>query len=76
MKQIVRELLADLKSKFLVLDWRKKQQARAQVQLAITSHLDKLPNTVYTQELYDQKCLEVYEHIRDAYYGEQRSLYA
>ncbi len=42
-KKIARELLAVLKREKLVLDWRNRQQSRAEVRLAIELELDKLP---------------------------------
>ena len=74
-KKVVRELLATLKQEKLVLDWRKKQEARAKVSLTVQDTFDKLPSR-YTPELYSQKCAEVYQHIYDSYYGAGRSIYA
>jgi type I restriction enzyme R subunit len=73
-KQIARDLLATLKQEKLVLDWRKKQQAKAAVRLAIEETLDQLPES-YTTELYAQKCEAVYQHIYDAYAGAGQSIY-
>ncbi|HDT11379.1 MAG TPA: type I restriction endonuclease subunit R, partial [bacterium] len=42
-KKIAHELLENLKKQKFVLDWKKKQQTRAGVQLAISEYLDKLP---------------------------------
>lgn len=50
-KDLVRNLLATLKREKLVLDWRKKQQARASVQVAIEEGLHALPD-VYTAALF------------------------
>jgi type I restriction enzyme R subunit len=73
-KQVARDLLDTLKAERLVLDWRKRQQTRAAVQLQIEKTLDKLPDT-YDQGLYDQKCLVVYQHVYDSYYGADKSIY-
>jgi type I restriction enzyme, R subunit len=73
-KQIARELLETLKKEKLVLDWRKRQQTKASVEVAISDGLDKLPES-YSAELYQQKCLEVYQHIYESYYGQGRSIY-
>lgn len=71
-----KELLDKLKKEKLVLDWRRKQQARADVLLTIETILDaKLPRS-YTPELYEQKCISVFQHIYDSYYGAGRSIYA
>lgn len=57
-----------------MLDWRKKQQTRAGVQLVIEQILDKLP-AVYNPELYQTKCGAVYQHVYDSYYGPGKSIY-
>jgi type I restriction enzyme R subunit len=74
-KQVAHDLLDTLKAERLVLDWRKKQQTRASVQLTIEEYLDKLPQT-YIPEIYQQKCQVVYQHVYDSYYGEEKSIYA
>lgn len=54
----------------LILDWRKKQQTRALVELEIEKQLDRhLPNS-YTPEDYQQKCQEVFQYFYDNYYGD------
>lgn len=73
-KAVARELLDALKAERLVLDWRKRQQTRAAVQLQIETILDRLPE-VYDQTLYNQKCQLVYQHVYDSYYGAGRSVY-
>jgi len=74
-KAVAQELLDTLKAERLVLDWRKRQQSRAAVQLEIEKVLDKLPE-VYDQPLYEAKCQVVYQHVYDSYYGAGRSIYA
>ena len=54
-KQVAHELLDTLKAEKLVLDWRKHQQTRAAVRLAIEEQLDRLPET-YTADLFREKC--------------------
>lgn len=73
-KEIARELLATLKHEKLVLDWRKKQQARAAVKVTIQDALYNLPET-FTAEQCDQKSEIVYQHIYEAYSGQGRSIY-
>jgi type I restriction enzyme, R subunit len=73
-KAVASELLDTLKAERLVLDWRKRQQSRAAVQLEIETMLDRLPET-YDKDLYDQKCQQVYQHVYDSYYGAGRSIY-
>jgi type I restriction enzyme, R subunit len=75
-KKVARELLATLKQEKLVLDWRKKQQTRADVLYTIEKSLDdELPRN-YSTEVYRKKCELVYQHIYDNYYGNGRSLYS
>ncbi|HRS05905.1 MAG TPA: DUF3387 domain-containing protein, partial [Candidatus Ratteibacteria bacterium] len=73
-KKIAHDLLEKLKSEKLILDWRKKQQARASVRLCIEEILENLPS-VFTNEMYNQKCDQVYQHIYDSYYGSGLSIY-
>jgi len=74
-KRVARELLETLKREKLVLDWRKRQQSRAAVRLAIEEMLDRLPE-VYDEALYRSKCEAVYQHVYDAYYGAGDGVYA
>ncbi len=65
-KKVARQLLQRLK-KAVVLEWREKAQARAQVRLAIEDELDDgLPRS-YSPELYKQKCSAVFEHVFEAF---------
>ena len=73
-KAVAKELLETLKRERLVLDWRKHQQTRAAVELKIQQELDKLPE-VYDKALYDDKCIQVYQHVYDSYYGAGKSIY-
>ena len=73
-KKVSCTLLDTLKREKLVLDWRKKQQSRADVKLTIQKILDELPEC-YSKELYDQKCEAVYQHIYESYYGDNSSVY-
>ena len=68
-------LLEKLKQEKLVLDWRKKQEARAAVKVMINEVFDHLPEK-YTKPVYSQKCELVYEHVYDAYSGPEKSVYA
>ena len=69
------QLLETLKNEKLVLDWRKKQQARAEVIYTIEKVLDDdLPRS-FSTDLYRKKCELVYQHIYDNYYGDGRSVY-
>jgi type I restriction enzyme, R subunit len=75
-KATARELLATLKKEKLVLDWRKRQQSRAEVRVTIEKVLDKGLPKAYTPDLFEQKTSAVFQHIYDAYYGAGRSVYA
>ncbi len=74
-KKISKDLLETLKKEKLVLDWRKRQQARASVRVAVEEKLDKLPD-IYNEDIYWAKCSSVYQHVYDHYYGSGRSVYA
>jgi type I restriction enzyme R subunit len=61
-KKVARQLLERVNSA-LVLDWREKAQARAQVRLTIEDVLDEgLPRS-YSPDLYRQKCSVLFEHV-------------
>ena len=75
-KATARELLATLKAGKLVLDWRKRQQARAEVRVTIEKLLDLGLPRAYTPELFEEKASAVFQHVYDAYYGAARSVYA
>jgi type I restriction enzyme R subunit len=74
-KRVARELLTTLKQEKLSLDWRKKQQARAAVQVAIRDIMEGLP-ACYTKEIFERKRAVVYEHVYESYYGPGQSIYA
>jgi type I restriction enzyme R subunit len=73
-KKVARMLLQTLKEAKLVLDWRKRQQTRADVYTTVKTILDELPRA-YTPELYQQKCDRVYQHVYDSYHGQNKSIY-
>ena len=75
-KQVARDLLETLKTGKLVLDWRKRQQSRAQVRQAIDIKLDAGLPRCYTKEIYKQKCDDVFRHVYDSYYGAGQSIYS
>ena len=74
-KATARQLLSTLKAGKLALDWRKRQQARAEVRVTIEKLLDQGLPTGYTPELYKQKTTAVFQHVYDAYYGAGASVY-
>ncbi len=74
-KKVARDLLATLKKEKLVLDWRKRQQARASVRVAVEQKLDELPEA-FDEDIYWAKVEAVYQHIYDSYYGQGKGIYA
>ena len=75
-KNAARDLLTTLKAEKLVLDWRKRQQTRAQVRVAIERILDGGLPEVYTPELYQTKCGIVYQHVYESYHGAGGGVYS
>ncbi|MBN2106412.1 MAG: type I restriction endonuclease subunit R [Deltaproteobacteria bacterium] len=75
-KTTARTLLTALKAGKLVLDWRKRQQSRAEVRVTIEKLLDEGLPEVYTPELFEEKTNAVFQHVYDAYYGAEKSVYA
>ena len=73
-KGVAQKLLETLKREKFVLDWRKREQSRAEVKVAVKDILDELPK-YYTKDLYNQKCEVVYQHVYDSYYGVGNSIY-
>jgi len=71
-----KNLLIKLTKEKLVLDWRRKQQTRADVQFTIETVLDEMLPKSYPSDLYQQKCNTVYQHVYDSYYGAGKSVYA
>jgi len=65
-KKVAKELLSTLKPEKLVLDWRRRQQSKAAVKVAIEEALDQLPES-YSTEAYQRKCQEVYQHVYECY---------
>lgn len=74
-KRVARQLLETLKQEKLVLDWRKRQESRAAVRLAIEEMLDNLP-AVYTKDIYRSKCGAVYQHVYESYRDVEANIYS
>jgi len=74
-KLAAKELLTKLKKEKLVLEWRKKQQARASVLVTIEEILDRNLPKSYSKEIFQDKCQQVYQHIYDSYFGSGKSIY-
>ena len=73
-KQIAKALLEKLQ-KALVIDWRKKQRAKAQVKRVIENVLDELPQS-YDDKIWPHSVEKVYQHVFDVYMGQGVSVYA
>jgi type I restriction enzyme R subunit len=67
-KKVARQLLQQVR-RALVLNWRQKAQARAQVKLAIEDTLDEGLPRAYTPDLYKSKCSVMFEHVFE-HFGE------
>ena len=68
MKKVAKLLLDRLKA-VLVLDWRRRNDARAKVRLAIEDALDDGLPQAYTPDVFQQKCLTLFEHVFESYGG-------
>ncbi len=75
-KRAARGLLVTLKRELLTLDWRKRQQSRAQVRIAVEQSLDAGLPRIYSPELFDRACDAVYQHLYDAYSDADHNVYA
>lgn len=70
------KLIKKLKQEKLVLDWRRKQQSRAEVLFTIETMLDEmLPDPPYDKASFDEKCGAIYQHVYDSYFGAGKSIY-
>jgi type I restriction enzyme R subunit len=77
-RQLVKELAKDLVVKLkkeLVIDWRKKRQGKARVRRTIEDVLDPLPPDAYSDDLYEEKCTLIFDHIFECYQGDGESRY-
>jgi len=74
-KKVARDLLEKLRQ-LLVLNWRQKVQARAEMRLAIENALDEGLPRAYTPELYHQKVSAVFEHVYESYPEKGAGVYA
>lgn len=74
-RQGAKEMLAVLKEKKLVLDWRKSEIKRAMVQLYVRQQLEKMLPPAYKPQL-EQKAEQVYLHLESRYESAGRSVYA
>tara|TARA_Y100000590_G_C15722301_1_gene1013918 strand:+ start:124 stop:3240 length:3117 start_codon:yes stop_codon:yes gene_type:complete len=75
-KKVARDLLNVLKAEKLVLDWKTRQNTRADVFVSIERILDEGLPTAYEKDLYSSKCASVFDHIYDSYLGQDKSVYS
>ncbi|MBI2487454.1 MAG: type I restriction endonuclease subunit R [Deltaproteobacteria bacterium] len=75
-KNTAKKLLEVLKREKLVLDWRKRQQTRADVLITIRTIFDEELPRSYTPDIYQEKCDLIYQHFYESYYGSGKSLYS
>jgi type I restriction enzyme R subunit len=65
-KKVARDLLRRVRAA-LVLDWRQRAQARAQVRLAIEDTLDEELPRSFTPDIYRTKCDVLFEHVFESF---------
>ncbi len=65
-KKVAREVLARIKQ-LLVINWRQKAGARAQIKLAIEDALDTGLPRAFDKARYEQKCSALFEHLHESY---------
>ncbi len=74
-KKVAKALLEKLKREKLVLDWRLKPNARADVERTIRDEFRALPQQAYTDEIRREKRNLTYAHIYDNYFGLGKSVF-
>lgn len=73
-KKVARELLKRIQG-LLVLNWRQKSSARSQVKISIEDVLDAGLPSSYTPDLYQKKCVILFEHVYESYPERHRGIY-
>ena len=75
-KTVAQELLATLKTEKLVLDWKKREETRADVKVTIQDLLyGKLPDP-YDEPECEDRSEKVYMHVYDSYVDAEQSVFA
>ena len=69
-----KKVLEHVKEK-LVLDWKRRQQTRSAVRVAVGTVLDEELPDVYGPELFDQKVDAIFDHIYASYFDNGGSVY-
>jgi len=76
-KKVAHELLIKLKSEKFVLDWKRKEETRADVKITIRDILyDNLPEQAYSEKDCEDRTQKVYFHIYDNYVDSKINVYA
>ena len=73
-KGAAKKLLAHIEEK-LVLDWKRRQQTRSAVRVAVRDVLDAELPEVYGPELFDRKVDVIFDHIYASYFDNGASVY-
>ena len=73
-KGAAKKLLEHIEEK-LVLDWKRRQQTRSAVRVAIGTVLDAELPEVYGPELFDRKIDVIFDHIYASYFDNGASVY-
>ena len=73
-KGAAKKLLAHIEEK-LVLDWKRRQQTRSAVRVAVRDVLDAELPEVYGPELFDRKVDTIFDHIHASYFDNGASVY-
>ena len=73
-RSAAKKLLEHVEEK-LVLDWKRRQQTRSAVRVAIGTVLDAELPEVYGPELFDQKVDAIFDHIYTSYFDNGESVY-
>ncbi len=76
-KKVAHELLIKLKNEKFVLDWKRKEETRADVKITIRDMLyDNLPEPTYSEKDCEDRTQKVYFHIYDNYVDAQVNVYS
>ena len=76
-KKVAKELVVKLKAEKLALDWKKKEETRADVKVTIRALLyDNLPEPTYSEADCEDRTQKVYLHVYDSYADQRTSVYA
>ena len=81
-KRVARQMLNTLHAERLILDWKKKENARAAVKVTIldslwgTAPFEGLPQDKFSEDDCDSKAELVFEHVYDSYLGQGKSVYS